>query len=161
MRAHRGGSRHVGRMEAIDQPPRWLFQLRSRQTGILHDYDSRPMARHAWTHVATGSGHAAEPTARVDREAATSARAATAVARVDARGNDPASFLKSARELKWGVTVVIMILPLPSGPVFVPDRSTLADDQGRIYFPAGRFWTKHRPRYETATIRQGESLPCS
>jgi hypothetical protein len=64
-------SRHAG-----------CFQLRSDNTRLLHDHYSCSMARHAWTDVATRSGHAPAPTARVHRETATSVSAATAGAAV-------------------------------------------------------------------------------
>ena len=37
----------VCRMEATDQPPRRLLQLRSRKTSVLHDHDSFSVARYA------------------------------------------------------------------------------------------------------------------
>src|SRR6516165_10198437 len=57
-------------MEASDRSPRRILQLRSRNPRILHDHDTRAVARYSGTNVAARRRHAEEPTPPVFRAAA-------------------------------------------------------------------------------------------
>src|SRR5262249_7446789 len=78
-----GGLCDIRRVEGVDRASCRFLQLRSQDSGVLHDHRARTVARYSRTDVATGRGHDAKPAPTAHRPSSSAPSTGTAPTQLD------------------------------------------------------------------------------